>query len=189
MPLKCPSNRELFFDSRRRAASPEEWSETRLITPFQADVGSTAAHPPFNSSRVRLILPPLPFPQPPPSPLLPKLCQWYASDRRSTTRWRTAKKGGRQQRCGDCDSWPRIAGAPSTPPPQHVISGESQEGQRDYCRIWDPSERWVKCRPAPIVVLACEDTLLRNLPTKGFMAPCTPWGGTDFMTEYFQNVS
>lgn len=62
--------------------------------------------------------PPSPNHHPHPSSLLPKLCQWYASDRRSTTRWRTAKKGGRQhQRCGDRDSWPRIAGARSTPHP------------------------------------------------------------------------
>lgn len=32
--------------------------------------------------------------------------------------------------------------------PQNVIAGESQEGQRDHRRVWDPSERLVRRRPA-----------------------------------------
>ena len=38
--------------------------------------------------------------------------------------------------------------------PENVISGESQEGQRDYCRIWDPSERSVPRRPLLVLLFS-----------------------------------
>lgn len=49
---------------------------------------------------------------------------------------------------------------------KHVISGQSQEGQRDYCRLWDPSERLVACRPRCIVTAG--NAPLHNFTTIAF---------------------
>lgn len=65
--------------------------------------------------------------------------------------------------------------------PKNVISGESQEGQRDYCRIWDPSERLVTRRPERIVIV-CVNAQLRNFTTSFiWLQYAVLWAGTDFI--------
>lgn len=77
---------------------------------------------------------------------------------------------------GRWDSCPRTA---QSVPLKHVISGESQEGQRDYCRIWDPSERLVTARPRTVIFSLWRHNCV-TLPQALYGFQCAVlWAGTD----------